>query len=48
LGYPPKAVLELENFNGLEDEKNVVSALKNAAAAGGTVLVVESVNKGRR
>jgi hypothetical protein len=48
LGYPPNAVLEIENFIGVEEEKNVVNVLKNAAAAGGTVLVVEKVRKSGR
>jgi hypothetical protein len=48
LGYPPNAVLQLESFYGLEEEKAVLSTLKNAAAAGGTVLVVEKIRKGGR
>lgn len=48
LEYPPNAVLEIEGFLGIDEKANVVSALKDAAAAGGTVLVVESVKKGRR
>mmetsp|Transcript_3183 Transcript_3183/g.5956 ORF Transcript_3183/g.5956 Transcript_3183/m.5956 type:complete len:142 (+) Transcript_3183:366-791(+) len=27
LGYPPNAVLEIENFHGLEQEANVITAL---------------------
>jgi hypothetical protein len=34
-------VLELEFCNGLDPEKNIVNAFKNAAA-GSTVLVVEN------
>jgi hypothetical protein len=48
LHYPRSAVLEIEGFLGIDEEANVVSTLKAAAAAGGTVLVVESVRKGRR
>jgi hypothetical protein len=48
LKYPPNAVLELEDFKGLTDEKNVVGTLKNATAKGGTVLVVEKVRKSAR
>jgi hypothetical protein len=48
LAYPPNAVLEIEGFVGLAEESKVLSKLKNAALAGGTVLVTESVNKGRR
>ena len=48
LGYPPNAVLELESFYGLQQEKAVVSTLKNAAAVGGTILVVEKVRKSGR
>jgi hypothetical protein len=43
LGYPPSAVLELENFNGLVHEKQVTSALKDTAFTSGTVLFVESL-----
>ena len=48
LGYPPNAVLELESFYGLQQEKAVVSTLKDAAAVGGTILVVEKVRKSGR
>jgi hypothetical protein len=48
LGYPPNAVLELQSFQGLEAERSVITALKEAAAGGGTVLVVESVGKSKR
>ena len=48
LKYPPNAVLELEGFHGLYDEKKLVTSLKNAAAMGGTVLVVEKVGKSSR
>jgi hypothetical protein len=48
LGYPPKAALEIEGYLGLAEESNVVNVLKTAAAAGGTVLVTNSVKTGRR
>jgi hypothetical protein len=48
LGYPPNAVLELEYFHGLEAANTIVNSLKNAAAAGGTILVVEKVRKSGR
>lgn len=48
LQYPPNAVLELEGFIGLDKERDVINALKDAAAASGTVLIVESVKKSRR
>ena len=48
LQYPCSAVLEIEGFLGIDEEAKLVSTLKAAAAAGGTVLVVESVRKGRR
>mmetsp|Transcript_14969 Transcript_14969/g.28169 ORF Transcript_14969/g.28169 Transcript_14969/m.28169 type:complete len:138 (+) Transcript_14969:367-780(+) len=48
LQYPPNAVLELEGFIGLDKERDVINALKDAAAASGTILVVESVKKSRR
>jgi hypothetical protein len=40
--------LELEYFHGLEAANTIVNALKNAAAAGGTILVVEKVRKSGR
>ena len=49
LQYPPNAVLELEGFIGLDkEERDVINALKDAAAASGTILVVEPVAKSRR
>jgi hypothetical protein len=43
LNYLAKAVLQLEGFFGVEDEKEVIKALKNAALVIGTTLVVERV-----
>lgn len=48
LGYPPNAVLELEDFHGLDAESNVITMLRNDALAGGTVLVVGTVVKEQR
>lgn len=45
LGYPPNAVLELEDFYGLDAESDVITMLRNAALAGGTVLVIGTVAK---
>jgi hypothetical protein len=47
LNYPYKAVLELEGFHGIGDEKEVIQSLKNAAIVGGTILVVERVKSSR-
>ena len=48
LGYPPNAVLEIEGYLGLGEENNVLNMLKSAAAAGGTVLITNSVKTKRR
>jgi hypothetical protein len=45
LFYPPNAVLEIEGFIGLDEERSVINMLKETAALGGTVLVVDSTRK---
>lgn len=48
LGYPPNAVLELQSFQDLDAQNDLINSLKEAAAAGGTVLVIDSISKCQR
>lgn len=48
LNYPPNTAIQIEGFVGLEAEVSVIRMLKDAAALGGTVLVIDSTRKPRR
>lgn len=47
LGIHPMQVFIIEGYLGSAEESNMVNVLKTAAAAGGTVLVTNSVKTGR-